>query len=200
MRLQLIITLLFSQLILTSLAQSDSTTTQSQGLDGGTLDQQFDYIIDKSNRYQDYKVVKRIWIDKLRANVDDSLQKGRTTISGLKTKNSQQAAKIESLQTAQEGLQKDLDQVNAEKDSMVFFGQLISKSGYNLMVWVLIFALIGISFFLGFKFKQANAITTKANAELLEIQNEFESFRKKSREKEQKLKRELQDEINKRIS
>jgi hypothetical protein len=46
-----------------------------------------------------------------------------------------------------------------------------------------------------YKFKNNNVITNKAKISLDNLENEFNFFRKKSLERQQKLRRELQDEI-----
>jgi hypothetical protein len=52
-------------------------------------------------------------------------------------------------------------------------------------------------FYFIFKFSKSNILTKEAQNNLLDIEQEFEEYRKKSIEREQKLRRQLQDEINK---
>ena len=51
-------------------------------------------------------------------------------------------------------------------------------------------------FFIG-KFKRSNSITIDAKKSKAEIEEEYEGHRQRSIEREQKLRRELQDELNK---
>ena len=48
-----------------------------------------------------------------------------------------------------------------------------------------------------YKFYNSNTVTKEAQNNLTDVEQEFELHRKKSLEKEQKLRRKLQDEINK---
>src|SRR5690606_37969572 len=43
-------------------------------LNEGTLDNQFEYVIQKSNNYEEYKVVKKTWLYALKAHTMDSLK------------------------------------------------------------------------------------------------------------------------------
>jgi len=61
-------------------------------------------------------------------------------------------------------------------------------------VIILLFILL---FYFIFKFKNSNIVTQKAILDLEDVENEFAIHRKKTLEKEQKLRRALQDEINK---
>jgi hypothetical protein len=52
-------------------------------------------------------------------------------------------------------------------------------------------------FYFIFKFSSSNVLTKEAQNSLLDVEQEFEQHRKKSLEREQKLRRQLQDEVNK---
>jgi hypothetical protein len=55
---------------------------------------------------------------------------------------------------------------------------------------------MGMLFFM-YKFSNSNLLTKEAKHNLAEVEQELSQFRKKTLEKEQKLRRQLQDEINK---
>ena len=56
--------------------------------------------------------------------------------------------------------------------------------------------LLALTYFI-FKFSKSNVLTKEAKSNLIEVEQEFEQHRKKTLEREQKLRRQLQDEINK---
>ena len=64
-------------------------------------------------------------------------------------------------------------------------------------MWVIVFALVLILVFFIYKYKQSNVLTKEAKKNLAENEAEFDEYRKKSLEKQQKLGRQLQDEKNK---
>jgi len=186
----LIITLLFI-----------TTTTFSQStkkfIDTGSVKNQFDYVINESNSYQDFKVIKSNWLLKLKSNVTDSLLASKKDIlTYSETKNSQQKI-IDSLKTALTNSQTTINSLNEEKQSISFFGIPFEKSVFKTLLFLII---IGLAILLGFfitKFKQSNSITIQTKLLLKDLEEEFEIHRKNALEREQKAMRKLQDELNK---
>ena len=64
-------------------------------------------------------------------------------------------------------------------------------------MWFLLLGSIAISGFLFLKFKRANAITSSSKLILQELEDEYESFRRVSIEREQALKRNFFNEMKK---
>ena len=83
---------------------------------------------------------------------------------------------------------------------MSLFGIPMSKSGYNVLMWSIIAGLLGLLLLFIYRFKNSNTITRNANKALAEIEEEFEEHRKVALEREQKVRRQLQDELNKQKS
>jgi LPXTG-motif cell wall-anchored protein len=73
----------------------------------------------------------------------------------------------------------------------------MSKTGYNSLMWAIIAGLLGLLLFFIFKFKHSNVITKETKNSFSELENEFKEHRRVALEREQKVKRELQDLINK---
>ncbi len=67
----------------------------------------------------------------------------------------------------------------------------------HLLLWgIIVLLLLGLSYFI-FKFFRSNILTKEAKNNLVDVEQEFEQHRKKTLVREQKLRRKLQDEINK---
>ena len=73
----------------------------------------------------------------------------------------------------------------------------LSKGLYNIMLWSIIGVLLLLVFTFIYKFKTSNSITKAAKKSLEETEQEFEEHRRVALEREQKVRRQLQDEINK---
>lgn len=180
---------------------SVSTTTFSQVtkkyIDTGSVKNQFDYLIDKSNRYQDYKVVKINWLNILKSNVTDSLSVSKKTILNSYTEINSQKTTIDSLKISLINSKNDITTLTTEKQSISLVGVQLGKSFFK----TLLFSIIGVLTFLLalfiYKYKQSNSITFQAKQALKEIEEEFDIHRKKALEREQKVMRKLQDELNK---
>src|SRR5690606_15281499 len=68
-------------------AQENTAPPEQQGsLESGTIESQFDYLNSVSNNYQEYKVVRKAHLDRIQANVTDSLRVFKDQID---TKNNQ---------------------------------------------------------------------------------------------------------------
>ncbi|HZW63025.1 MAG TPA: tRNA (guanine-N1)-methyltransferase [Flavobacteriaceae bacterium] len=178
-----------------SLAQENPEDKLS--LNEGTLDNQFEYVIQKSNNYQEYKVIKKTWLYALKAHTMDSLKAIQETLKSTQATVNAQAEEITALKRNLVTTQTTLDNTNKEKDSMTLFGMQLTKTSYSMLLWTIIAGLLALLIFFIFKFKNSNAITKEAKRALAETEEEFEEHRKVALEREQKVRRQLQDEINK---
>lgn len=178
-----------------SLAQENPEDKLS--LNEGTLDNQFEYVIQKSNNYQEYKVIKKTWLYALKAHTMDSLKAIQETLKSTQATVNAQAEEITALKRNLATTQTTLDNTNKEKDSMTLFGMQLTKTSYSMLLWTIIAGLLALLIFFIFKFKNSNAITKEAKRALAETEEEFEEHRKVALEREQKVRRQLQDEINK---
>ena len=170
-------------------------------MDKGRIDNQFEYIYKKSGNYRadgkKYEVVRTISLDKLRQNVLDTLSGYNKRATELKTTISGHEATISSLNKKLAETTNNLTSVTEEKDSMSFLGMLVSKITYNTILWTIIAGLLGLFLFFVYKFRRSNILTQEAKTSLNETEEEYEDHRRRALEREQKISRQLQDEINK---
>ena len=176
---------------------NNSVSENEPSLTESNIEGQFEYIYTKSSRYQEYKVVKEIWLNQLRKNILDSIAtvEDKLVISQKLTET--QNGEINTLKASLEETNNKLTTVTAEKDSITFLGMQMDKPKYKTLMWSIIALLSLIIFFLAYKFKTANTITQEAKNTLIEVEEEYEDYRRKALEREQKVRRQLQDEINK---
>ncbi len=182
-------------------AISNAQETSELSLDKGSINNQFEFIYKKSGNYRadgkKYEVVRTISLDKLRQNVLDSLKGFNSRAAELKTTISTHESTIESLNKKLEETTNNLAGVTEEKDSMSFLGILVSKITYNTILWSIIAGLLGLMLFFMYKFRRSNILTQEAKTSLSEVEVEYEDHRRRALEREQKISRQLQDEINK---
>ena len=193
-------TILGFALLLGALAWSQEAEPELS-LDGGTVESQFEFIYKKSGNYnaegRRYEVVRKIQLDKLRDNVLDTLSSVRTKIGELNATITRQEGVIEDLNVKLENTSNQLTDVTEEKDSMSFFGAQISKVSYNLILWTIIAVLLLFLLLFIYKFRRSNVLTQEAKVKLGDLEAEYEDHRRKALEREQRISRQLQDEINK---
>lgn len=162
-----------------------------------SIESQFTEVIEKSNRYEDYKVVKISKLNALRKNVGDSITGLQSEISTLQQYHSRQQSTIDSLTQEIASIKESLMLSQKKENGMNFFGSIIQKSLYQTLMWgIIALLLVGLLIYL-FKFKRSNTITREANKKLTETEAEFDKHRQNALEREQQLRRKLQDEINK---
>lgn len=180
----------------TTFSQND-TDDEKLSLDEGTIDNQFEYVIRRSNNYQDFKVVKKTWLYTLKAHTIDSLKAVHKDLADTKILVDTQAKEISDLKSSLESTQTNLENTRSEKDNIGLFGMQMSKGSYKTIMWLIIACLLALLGLFIYKFKNSNAVTRQAKKNLADIEEEFEEHRKTAVEREQKVRRQLQDEINK---
>jgi len=162
-----------------------------------SLEGQFDEVYKKSSNYKTYKVISKESFERLKLNVLDSLMSSKRIISEKDNLLTTYRNKIKETNTLLTNTKLELESALIEEKSISFFGMKLSKVTYNLLLWtIIVMLLFGFSFFI-VKFLRSNVLTKKAKSTSEEVEQEFELYRKKTLVREQKLRRQLQDEINK---
>lgn len=162
-----------------------------------TIKGQFEKIYRISTTYQTYKVISIDRFNTLKNNVLDSLEKSNLEIREKELELKSEKESIVSLNEKLDKANADLKVALTKENSISLFGANLNKITYNLLLWSIILILGTLLSFFIFRFSRSNVLTKKAQESLREVEEEFEIHRKKSLEREQKLRRELQDEINK---
>jgi septal ring factor EnvC (AmiA/AmiB activator) len=162
-----------------------------------TIDGQFKELIETSNNFKEYKVIKEAQINTLWKNTNEHIEKLNTDINSLENSITSKDSRIVTLENKLAAVNKNLSDVNAEKNSMNFLGVQTDKGVYNTLVWSIVGSLAFLFIFMSLRFKSSNTTTKAANKQLQTTEEELEELRRKSIEKEQKLGRQLQDERNK---
>ncbi|MCW2120383.1 hypothetical protein [Flavobacterium sp. 7A] len=163
----------------------------------GSLQSQFENLIDKSNSFQDYKVIKKTSLLKLQANILDSLAVSKNKLITNVAFQESQKKTIDSLKNKSAASQTIVSELVSEKESISVLGIQIEKSLFKVSFFLIVIGLIAAVFFLVFMYKRSNIITVQSKLALKQSQEEFEIYKEKALEREQKAMRRLQDELNK---
>ena len=162
-----------------------------------TLEGVFQQLIDRSGAWQNFKMLDRGKLAAFQRSMTDSINGGRSQLVAEKQKVKENEATIKELNDKITEIQAALDQTKDQKDSVSFFGALVSKGLYNTIMWGIVLALASLLVLYIYKFSNGNVVTKKSINDLNELQEEYENYRKAAIEREQKVRRQLQDEINK---
>jgi len=161
-----------------------------------SLLQQFDEVMENSESFKQYKVIPKTTMSNLFKQVNDSINKTKSEVRGLKSEISEQAVEISSLNSQLVTVTDDLTASNETNGSINFLGIDFKKPVYNIIVWSLILALVVTVGFVYMLFNRSNSITRTTQNDLKELNREFDEHKTKSHEKQVKLKRDLQTAMN----
>ena len=194
----------FSTLILLVSFASNSLIAQEQTetINNGSINDKFEFVLRKSGNFKgtngaSYEAVRRSMFLSLQAQTNDSINTLKETLANTNTVVANQEKEINDLKSNLSQTQGTLDATNKEKDSMSLMGMQMSKTSYNILLWSIIGGLFVLLLVFIFKFKNSNAVTRTAKKSLADLEMEFEEHRRVALEREQKVRRQLQDEINK---
>lgn len=162
-----------------------------------SVENQVNAIFNNSAEQNGVKMVKKTDLEELRFDMVTLLSRNENDLADSKKA-------IESKNGELKELTAKLDEANAKaatfgtaNETFLLFGMPLSKALYHSIMWSLVSVLLIFAVFLSVRFKGANSITKDAKEKLTEVEEEFELFKRNAIEREQKLRRQLQDEINK---
>lgn len=196
MQKMLFITTIFFFLCFSNVFSQGADSVSSASLKGN-LDKQFDFVFQKSNNFQEYKVVKKDQLLYLKKSSTDSVNRYKKELSEVKTRITVHNAERDTLQNKLDVANESLEKLTKEKDSISLFGIRLSKPLYNSVMMGIIGVLLFVLIVLVLRFKQSYRLAKESESSYLKLEEDFEEFKRKSMEKEQQLGRKLQDEINK---
>ena len=179
------------------LLMSVNTFSQKTKNDTLSLSKQFEQVYRRSSSYKDFKVIRKSTFQNLKKNTLDSIKIIDEKLKIESQKNTRLEQEISSF--AKIRLEQDLELSEAilEKNTIFFVGLKLKKNTFKIIIWGIFLTLIILICYLSYKLKDGVKITSQAKKELTRVEEEFNSHKKKSLVRDQKLRRQLQDEINK---
>jgi len=164
-------------------AQSGALEVQDSAL----LEEQLDFINERTRVYNDYRAIREDVFQKMLRNVKDTLTEARLEAANLNGRISEQGLEIESLNTDLTRTSHERDEAIKNRDSLSFLGIQMGKALYNTIMWFIILGLAVLTAVMFTVFKRAHQVTRELKEELKSTRDEFEQYRKDSREKYEKL-------------
>jgi len=117
----------------------------------------------------------------------DTIREARLEIADLNSKLTEKESQIETLNTDLARTKTERDEAIRNRDSLSFLGIQMNKTLYSSIVWFIILGLVVLALIMFFLFKRSHQVTREVKDHLLILQEEFEEYRKSSREKYEKL-------------
>jgi len=165
------------------LAQSGASAV----MDSVTLKSQLDYIHENIRVYNDYRAIREDIFLKLKRNVTDTVNATKLEVEQLHSRLTERDFQIETLDTDLARTKNERDEAVKNRDSLFFLGIQMNKALYNTIMWFIILGLIALSVILFLLFRRTHQLTKEVTDELEAMREEFDQYRKSSREKYEKL-------------
>lgn len=192
--------LLFIGLFIHTLAYPQRASSQRGSLTSGPIDSQFIHLNQISRTQDDFKLIRRLNLETVRKNVADSLTQLRNNVSEASTTITAQQSQITTLSDSLISTKEQLRVSESNQDRVSLLGISLQKSSVSVLFVSIVAVLILLLVFYIYRFNHSHTVTRDARKSYDDLHDEFESHRKKALEREQKLKRQLQDEFNRRTS
>ena len=196
-RTQKLLFLLLLFIATQTFAQDKAEPAVVKPVSKNSISGQFDELFRKSGSYQEYKVINKDKYNELKLVVLDTIQNLNKKMAGTSVVINRQKAEIDSLKVNLKKTNDSLIEVTKNIDDIDGFGVPMKKSNYNVLVYSLLGSLLALSLFFMLRYRQSNKLTEQAQKALKDTEEEYDNYKRVSIEREQKVRRELQDEINK---
>jgi hypothetical protein len=162
-------------------------TTMPEVLIKNSMKEQLNYIEEKTRIYENYRAIREDMFQKIKGNISDTLASANNKIISLKNTTLLLNRTIDSLKTLYATTNTNLENITRTKNSIKVLGIEANKLTYNTVMWTIIAGLVSI-LALGFLvFKRNITSTHSTKKELVDLKNEFELYRKTTRETREKM-------------
>ncbi|WP_300569357.1 hypothetical protein [Flavobacterium sp.] len=185
------------QIALLLLFAVTTTNAQETSFNPNTLESQFDYILTKSENYRDLKIVKTKWLEDLKQNVTSSFVDVEKQLLDSKTVAQQQKSEMAQLKSELQTTTASLSKYTNAGPTVTFLGIEFDQIVFGTLFSILFFGSLILACILAIKFNKSNELTKSAKSVLSELEEEYQEYKRRTIEREQKISRQLQDEINK---
>jgi hypothetical protein len=173
------------------------TTTMPDVLLKSSIKEQLKYLDERTKIYENYRAIREDMFQKVISNVTDTLSKANGSIIMLNGSVAVLNETIDSLRTGLATTKADLAEVTRTKNSIRILGMEVNKTTYNSLMWLIIAGLAA-CLVIGFLLFKANLVSVHhMKKELGETKEEFEAYRKSSREAREKMSMEHFNELKK---
>lgn len=149
--------------------------------------EQMNYLDEHTRIYENYRAIREDMFQKIKVNVSDTLLVAKSKIFVLNKSTSTLNITIDSLRKTLESTKIRLQETTASKNSISVIGLEVNKSTYNKVMWTLLAGLLAVLLMGFLVFKRNLSVIFSTKKEFQELKNEFETYKKTSREAREKL-------------
>ncbi|WP_296620821.1 hypothetical protein [Marivirga sp.] len=161
------------------------------------LSDQYQNMIESSETFEKYKVISISKINAFGQIMNDSISTLKESVSTAKSARLQAETERDSAKSQMTELKSELEVTQDAVDEMPLLGIPMSKTTYNIVMWSIVVVLIAGLVIVYVMYLNSYRMTRQAKKDKALIDQELEDLRKRSHDKQVKIKRELQTALNK---
>lgn len=150
---------------------------------GVTLKSQFDDLQRRTRIYEGFRAIREDLFQEIKKQSIDSLEQAKQLVKQKEAELLQLTVENQQIQAGAEEANANLLKAVSEQNSITLFGKPVSKTFYTLLVWIIIGLLIVINLLVLLMFRNARHISRKRLEDFSDLLEEYETFRKSSRER-----------------
>jgi hypothetical protein len=162
-----------------------------------TLNEKYQFLKRRSNTWENFKVIREISLDAFWKNVQDSVRVLKSDLATANIKINEQQVLVDGHQGEMDKLKSNLAESEYRNSRIPLLGVYIMQNIYTTTVWGIIGLLLILLIIGYFRFRSNERTTRKKVKDYEELSEEFEEYRKIVRQREIRIKRELQTASNK---
>jgi biopolymer transport protein ExbB/TolQ len=161
------------------------------------LSDQYQNMIESSETFEKYKVIPISKVNAFGQIMNDSINELKESVAIAKSARVKAETERDSAKSKMNGLTSELEETQKAVDEMPFLGIPMSKTTYNVVMWSIVVILIAGLVLVYIMFLNSYRLTRQAKKDKELVDQELEDLRKRSHDKQVKIKRELQTALNK---
>lgn len=162
-------------------------TTMPDVLIKNSLKEQLNYIEEHTRIYENYRAIREDMFQKLKRNITDTLTSANIEIIILKSTVFGLKQTMDSLNARLDTTKSVLENAIRTKNSISVLGIEVNKVTYNSFMWLIVIGLAGILVFGFLVYKRNLSVIIHIKNELSELKDEFQLYRKTTREAREKM-------------
>ncbi len=170
---------------------------KAKSQDNANLSEQYQNMIEGSETFEIYKVIPITKMNEFGQIMNDSVQNLKENVASAKSAMMKAETERDSAKSQMNKLSSELEEAEKAVDQMPLLGIPMSKTTYNIVMWSIVVILIAGLVIVYIMFLNSFRMTRQAKKDKELVDQELEDLRKRSHEKQVKIKRELQTALNK---
>ena len=161
------------------------------------LSDQYQNMIESSETFKTFKVIPITDVNSFGKIMNDSISSLKKRVSSANKAKLTAEQERDSAKSKMTSLKSELEETQQAVDEMPFLGIPMSKITYNIVMWSIVIVLIAGLVIVYVMFLKSYRMTRQAKKDKELVDQELEDLRKRSHDKQVKIKRELQTALNK---